>query len=93
MPTTTLMGKLLNKVREARWVARSKAQTDLWKRNKLDNPAKREGYRIEEIKSTTRDGNEHFTYQLWKMIDEEKVSIDTEVITQIVKDSDDWGMS
>lgn len=91
MPTTTLMGKLLNKVRYARIVARQKAEKDLWGRNKLENPKSREGYRIEEKKALTTDGKENLTYQLWKLVDEEKVSIDTEVITQLIKD-DDWGM-
>lgn len=91
MSTTTLFSKLLNKVRVARIVVRKEAQDNLWLRNKLNNPAKRQGYRIEEKKTVTEDSKENSTYQLWKLIDEEEVSIDTEVITRLIK-NDDWGM-
>lgn len=90
MATTTLMGKLLNKVRTVRWESRRKAEADLWKRNKLENPTSRDGYRIEEIRSVTKDGKENLTFQLWKKIDEEKVSIDSEVIAKIIKDEGEW---
>lgn len=86
MSKPTLMGKLLVKVRNARNEARRTTTDELWKRNKLDNPVKRDGYRIEEIKTVDSEGNETIKLQLWHKVDEAIVSVDTEVSAHIVKE-------
>lgn len=80
---TNLLGKLLSKIMYARWQANEKAIEDLWKRNGLDNPTKRQGYKMEELKSVGTEGTEHTTYRLWKLVDQSVVTISSEIKTAV----------
>lgn len=79
MPKKTTFGTLLNNFRFQRQEARRKAQSDLWNRNGLDNPSKREGYKIESVVIPGKDGSEVTAFELWKKVDEAAIIIDTEV--------------
>ena len=90
---TSIMGQILNQWREARWLARSEIQSTLWKRNKLDNPTKRDGYKIEmEVRNGT-GGKELIYAALWKRVDEEKIEIALDVKAEVIKNKtteEDW---
>lgn len=79
----TAFGSLLNRFRFERDKARINTQDRLWKRNKLDNPARRDGYEMRTEVRKIQDGGETIGVQLWKLIDEEtvKVEIDAKVVT------------
>lgn len=70
---TNLMGALLRKVAAVRWQIKRDAAERLWKRNGLDNPTKRQGYRMIEDTIIGKDGSEATTVKLWKLIDKEVV--------------------
>ncbi len=75
----TLMGQLLKKVAAVRWQAKKDAAEALWKKHGLDNPTKREAYRMIEESSVTRDGAEVTTIKLWKLIDKAVIEMGSEV--------------
>lgn len=83
MSKTTLMGKLLGKVQSARWEAKREAVVDLWARNGLENPTKRQGYTVQEIKTVSKDGAEVTTYRLWKLVDQSTVTIESKVTSKV----------
>lgn len=83
MQKVTMFGKLLSNVRAVRFTAKQKAQDELWKRNGLDNPAKRNGYRMAETQSINRDGTEVVEYRLYKLIDASVVTISSTVTHKI----------
>ena len=85
MSKVTLFGKLLNKVRYERQLAREKAIRELWSRNGLDNPVKRDGYRIETSVVVGRDGNEATKFELWKKLDESVIIVSSQVTTEVVE--------
>lgn len=80
----TLMGKLLNRVRFERIMARERAEAGLWKRNNLENPKTREGYKLAETKVVYTDGKEVTELRLYKLIDAAVVTISSEVSSEIV---------
>lgn len=79
MSEPTMFGKLLNRVRYERMIARDKAERELWKRNNLDNPAQREGYKLAETKVVHRDGKEVTELRLYKLIDASVITVESEV--------------
>lgn len=79
MNKRTTFGTLLNNFRFQRQEARRKAERELWNRNGLDNPTKREGYRIESVVIPGKDGTEVTAFELWKKIDEQAIKIETQV--------------
>lgn len=80
----TMFGKLLNRVRFERTMAREKAETALWERNNLGNPTKRDGYKLAETKVVHKDGKEVTELRLYKLIDAAVVTISSEVSSEIV---------
>ncbi len=78
---TTLMGKILARVHNARYETRAIAERELWKRNGLDNPTKRDGYKLAETASVARDGTEVVEYRLYKLIDRAQIIISSDVRT------------
>lgn len=80
---SNLMGKLLSKIQLARWKARQDAVTDIWKRNNLDNPTKRQGYKLEELKTLGSDGQEVIRFQLWQLLDQSVITISSEIKSEI----------
>lgn len=87
-PQATMFGKLLNRVRAERKLAYQKAEQDLWKRNKLDNPAQREGYKIAETTTVYRDGREEKELRLYKLVDAAVVTINSEIHSTIENGTD-----
>lgn len=83
MKNVTLMGKLLSRVHNARHYSNIQAIDELWKRNSLANPAKRDGYKLAETSVVHRDGTEVKEYRLYKLIDATVVTITTDVNTTI----------
>jgi hypothetical protein len=79
----TMLGKLLNNVRFARWSVRQKAIDDLWKRNGLENPALRKGWKLAETTQINRDGTEIVEYRLYKLMDSSVTKITSEVKSEI----------
>lgn len=75
----TMMGKLLSRVHSARYFSYREAEAALWKRNKLENPTKRDGYKIAETSVVHRDGTEYKELRLYKLIDAAIVKISSEV--------------
>lgn len=71
----TLMGVLLSKVANVRWKIREDAAQELWKRNGLDNPTKRQNYRMIQDTTIASDGSEVTTVKLWKLVDKEVVTL------------------
>lgn len=88
MAKKTMFGKLLNQVRFEREMARNKTESLLWKRNKLDNPAKRDKYRMEHIRILGKDTEEVTKIQLWHLVDEAVVVMSTDVSSEIVSDEE-----
>lgn len=80
---TTMFGKLLNKVRFERHMVRQRAIDDLWKRNGLENPALRTGYKLAETSQVNRDGTEIVEYRLYKLVDSSVTKITSEVVSKI----------
>ena len=74
-----MMGKLLSRVHLARWQSRDQAERELWKRNGLDNPTKRDGYKLAETAVVHRDGTEYKELRLYKLVDAAIVKISSEV--------------
>lgn len=89
MSKATLMGKMLNRIRFERSELKRKAERDLYLRNKIDNPTMRDGYKIEERKIVTKDGKENYTFELWHKVDEERVSLSTTTVSEIIKEESD----
>lgn len=84
MSKTNLIGKVLNQVRTERWLKRSAVVNDLWKRNGLDNPAMRDNYKIETDVRVARNGRESTIYQLWQLVDQSELIIETKVSSEVV---------
>lgn len=81
-----IYGKMLNRLRYERQVAREQAEADIWKRNGLDNPNQRNGYKLAETQRVNRDGTEITELRLYKLIDSATIVLSAEVSAQIVKD-------
>ena len=79
MSKKTLMGVLLSKVQAVRYQIKHDAVLELWKRNGLDNPTKRSGYKIKEETEIMRDGSEVTTIKLWKLVDKEVVKLEGDI--------------
>ena len=79
----TLLGRILSTVRTERQLARDKAVTELWKRNNLANPTKRDGYRMAETSTVSRDGTEVTEYRLYKLIDRALVTTSSKIATDV----------
>lgn len=93
MKRKTIMGSLLNTFRYERQRAREAAQADLWKRNKLVNPTKRDGFKIEEDVRVGKDGHETTYYALWKRVDEIAIDVSIDVKSEVMKlkdEGEDW---
>lgn len=87
MAKTTLIGKLLNRIRYERQQARELTSAELYSRNHVpNNHDERAKYKIEETKIVTSDGVESIKLELWHKVDEQVVNITTEVITQMIKE-------
>lgn len=84
MSKPNLIGRLLNAVRIERWRQKEQVVVDLWKRNGLDNPTRRDGYKIEESSRVDRSGNETTVYTLWKMVDQSELRINTTVSSEVI---------
>lgn len=79
---TTMMGKLLSRVHFARWHSRDDAERALWKKNGLDNPTLRAGYKLAETSTVHRDGTEYKELRLYKLVDAAIIKISSEVNTE-----------
>lgn len=75
----TAFGILVSTFSEARRAARQSGEEKLWERNKLDNPTKRDGYEVRETLVNLPNGTTVITQQLWKKVDELRVTISAEV--------------
>lgn len=75
----TTFGSLVAHFRFERKTALENAERDLWERNKLVNPTKRDGYKIVELSTIGNDGSTTYSVQLWKLIDEEHIKVSTNV--------------
>lgn len=75
MGKKTLMGSILSKVSAVRWQIKRDAAERIWKRQGLDNPTKRNHYRMIEDTVVGSDGSETTTIKLWKLIDKEVVTL------------------
>lgn len=84
----TPFGNMLANYRFKKRMAIEKAQNDLWKRNKLDNPAQRQDYQLRESEITSMDGVTTHRIELWKRVDIECVRISTSVDIENVKEDD-----
>ena len=73
MARKTLMGSILRKVAAVRWQVKRDAAEALWKRNGLDNPARRSHYRMIEDTTINDKGEEVTTIKLWQLVDKEVV--------------------
>ena len=83
------LGSLINRFRFERQMARDRLQTEVWKRNKLDNPVKREGYEMRVDERRTRDGGQTIHVELWKKIDSETVQLEIDAkVVSVEKDVD-----
>lgn len=78
-PGKTLMGSLLSTVRFERAEARRKAISELYARNGLENPVTRNGYKVAETSTLSRDGTEITEYRLYKLIDSQVTRVSTTV--------------
>ena len=79
----TMMGKLLSRVHNARYLSRQQAIEDLWKRNGMENPKTRDGHKLAETAVIQRDGTEVTEYRLYKLIDATVVTVAAEVNTEV----------
>lgn len=75
MKTKTLMGTLLTDFRAKRYEAITQSAQEIWKKNKLDNPKKRDGYEIHESQVHMPDGSLIVVTQLWHKVDEIRVKV------------------
>lgn len=83
MARTTLIGKILNKLAAERKSLREGAIKKLWLENGLDNSTRRQGYKIKEIKTVNSNGDEVISFQLWKLVDQNTLTISTEITGKI----------
>lgn len=74
-----MLGRIFNKVSEARFIAKQQAKSDLWARNGLSNPTQRNGYKMAETAVVHRDATEVVEYRLYKLVDASVVTISSEV--------------
>ena len=84
MSRPNVLGKMLNSIRLIREWEIPKAEKELWDRNGLENPAKREGYKIEATTRSSSSGSESTRLQLWKLIDQTEVNIEINVKHAVV---------
>jgi hypothetical protein len=78
---STMFGKLLTRVHNARYQTRQLAELELWRRHSLGNPKNRVGYKMAETAVIQRDGTEVIEFRLYKLIDRAVISISSEVQT------------
>lgn len=81
----TTFGALLSNFRFARQQAREKVNNNLWSRNKLDNPTKRDGYRIEQSEIIDREGNTVINGKLWQLVDQETIKVSSNTNTEVLE--------
>lgn len=73
------LANLISTFNIARHKARTDAEAELWRRNKLDNPrTDRSGYEIRET-VVNLDGTTIIRQQLWKKVDEIQVNISAKI--------------
>jgi hypothetical protein len=84
MSKPNLFGKILNAIRIARMQNEEKVVKDLWDRNGLGNPLRRDGYKIEEDIRSTENGTQRTMYRLWKLVDQSELVMRTEITTEVV---------
>lgn len=84
----TTFGSLLSHFQFERKIALENAERDLWERNKLLNPTKRDGHKIVELSSVNNDGSTTHSVQLWELIDEEKLKVSTSVDIEMLGKED-----
>lgn len=75
----TMLGKLFSAVRSQRWLLREQALSELWKRNGLENPKLRDGYKVAETAEVHKGGKEIIEYRLYKLVDSVVTTLDTSV--------------
>lgn len=80
----TMMGTLLTAFRNAKSQASHDGKQALWKRNKLENPAKRHDYEIREVVVSNGSSTE-IVLQLWKKVDSQHMRITADVKSGEVK--------
>lgn len=81
--TESLMGKLLERVHNARHFSRLTAIDAMWERNGMASVASRKGFKIAETTSVFKDGTEVVEYKLYKLIDATTVTVSAEVNTKV----------
>lgn len=79
MSKPTLMGALLNRIKGEREEVRRKITKEIWERNKLGNPQKRKGYKVEENTTVDVEGNSVISVKLWQLVDQENVKISANI--------------
>lgn len=89
MKRKTLMGTLLMDFRAKRHEIITKSAQEIWKKNKLDNPKKRDGYEIHESQVHMPDGSLVVITQLWKKVDETRVKISHSIESGKIEATDD----
>jgi hypothetical protein len=67
-------------------MARDKLDRDLWERNKLDNPTKRDDYEMRQSEVTDKEGNTVIKSELWQKIDEARVQVSINVVSKELKE-------
>lgn len=80
----TLMGKLLARLRYERAASRERAIERLWKRNGLENPKLRQGYKLAISEPLVRDGEEVIEYRLYKLVDRTITKVRGRVDVEVV---------
>ena len=78
----SVLSRVLNQIRLLRSVQREEVENDLWGRNGLSNPKTREGYMLLDATRVTESGEERTRFRLWKLVDEEELTITTSITSQ-----------
>lgn len=84
MSKPNLFGKILNGIRIARMTHEEALLKDLWERNGLANPTRRDGYKIEEDVRSTENGTQRTMYRLWKLVDQSELVMTTEITSKVI---------
>lgn len=89
MKRKTLMGTLLTDFRAKRHEVITKAASDIWKKNKLDNPKLRANHELHESQIHMPDGSLVIVTQLWKKVDETRIKISHNIESNKIEATDD----
>lgn len=81
----TLMGALLNRIAGEREMVRKKIVKLIWERNKLGNPQKRQGFKVEEETTVDKEGNSIISAKLWQLVDQENVKVSANVTKETLE--------